>query len=258
MRVCGLSDLHIRDDERFEDQQACFLDWAEQATALRPHLWLLGGDFLGHTPRKSNARERLFLHRLVAQLAETAPVVACQGNHCAPEDVASLASLGGEWPIRVVSELTDPRDFAFDVITPAGTAHLYVLPWPTKRHLLSGEDAPRGVEAGNAAVQEALGGVLSMWAARVRRGRRTAPSEPHIGLAHLSVRGAVTSGGEILSGHDIEVTRAQLESVGVDYGWLGHLHGDQDVAERWGYPGSLTRNDFAEVERKTWRVVDIG
>jgi hypothetical protein len=114
------------------------------------------------------------------------------------------------------------------------------------------------VVEGNLAVQEALGGVFQSWAMRIRRARQRAPGEPHIGLAHLSVAGAVTSGGEVLSGHDIEVSRAQLESIGVDYGWLGHLHGDQDVAERWGYPGSHTRNDFGEVEAKSARLVTLG
>jgi DNA repair exonuclease SbcCD nuclease subunit len=258
MRICGLSDLHITEDHRFDDQRQAFTAWADAAIALRPDLFLFGGDFLGHVPGKSTAAERLFLAQLVSRCAEVAPVVACSGNHCKPQDVQLLANLGGDWPIRVVTELTAPSDFAFDVSTPSGIAHLYVLPWPTKRHLLAGEDAPRGVSEGNAAVQEALGGILTMWAARVRRTRLRAPSEPHIGLAHLSVAGSVTSGGEVLSGHDIEVSRAQLESVGVDYGWLGHLHGDQAAGERWAYPGSLTRNDFGEVEPKTWRVVDLG
>ena len=198
------------------------------------------------------------LEGILTRMATVAPVVIVQGNHDSALDVALLSNLGGDWPIRAVSELTDPRDFAFDVLTPNGVAHLYVLPWPTKKYLLAGEDAPRGVVEGNLAVQEALGGVFQSWAMRIRRARQRAPGEPHIGLAHLSVAGAVTSGGEVLSGHDIEVSRAQLESIGVDYGWLGHLHGDQDVAERWGYPGSHTRNDFGEVEAKSARLVTLG
>lgn len=258
MRIAGLSDLHITDDHRFADQRACFDAWATAAIAARPDLWIIGGDCLGHTPGKSTPPERAYLYQLVARLAEVAPVAVVQGNHDRAHDIEVMASLGGEWPIRVVTELTDPADFAFTVATRSGPAHLYCLPWPTKRHLLAGEDAPRGIAATNAAVQDALGGVFASWAMRIRRQRAKAPGEPHIGVGHLAVAGGVGSGGEVLSTGDIEITRHQLESIGVDYGWLGHLHGAQEVADRWHYPGTLTRQDFGEVEPKTWRVVDLG
>lgn len=259
LRITGLSDLHITRGPRLDDQRAAFHAYLDAAIAWRPDLWLIGGDLTGTTvPHRSVSEEREVLEGIITRMSGVAPVVIVQGNHDHALDVALLANLGGEWPIYAVSELTDPRDFAFTVRTPSGPAHLYVLPWPTKKHLLAGEDAPRGVTEGNRAVQEALGGVLLSWSMRVRRARRSSPGEPHIGLAHLSVAGAVTSGGEVLSGHDVEVSREQLESVGLDYGWLGHLHGDQDVADRWGYPGSHTRNDFGETEAKSARLVTLG
>lgn len=258
MRICGLSDLHITDDHRFDDQRRVFDAWTTAAIAQRPDLWIIGGDCLGHTPGKSTPPERQYLYGLVARLAEHAPVAVVQGNHDRAHDIEVMASLGGEWPIRVVTELTDPSDFAFTITTRSGPAHLYCLPWPTKRHLLAGEDAPRGIAATNAAVQEALGGVFASWAMRIRRARQRAPGEPHIGVGHLAVGGAAMSGGEVVSGQDIEVSRHQLESIGVDYGWLGHLHGAQEPADRWHYPGTLTRSDFGETEAKSWRVADLG
>lgn len=253
MRIAHLSDLHVTEGPRLEDQRETLEGIVDDALALDPHLWILAGDLYGRTvPHRSTPAERGVLFPAIVRMARHAPVVVIYGNHDHDPDLDGLAHLDGEWPIRVVK--TAER---FSVDTMAGRAQVYAMPYLSKRWILAGQDPPRSLADAQARVEKVLGDLLQVWTMQIRSARATRPRDAHLLVAHLQVAGSMISGGEVLAGQEIELTRAQLEGLPVDYGALGHLHLRQEPALRCWYPGSPWRNDFGETDPKGWNLVEV-
>ena len=251
MRIAHIADLHVTDGPRLGDHEETLRGIVEDAIEAGVDLWILAGDLYGReVPHRSTPKERGVLYAQVVRMARTAPVVVCYGNHDFDPDLDTMELLDGDFPIRVVK-----RPEVLRVATAAGACNVYVLPYPTKRWLLTQENAPKGLVAAQEAANANLGGILAGWGQRIRDGRAEAPSEPHVLVAHLQVSGSATAGGEVLAGNEIEVSAAQLEELGADYGALGHIHLRQEVALRCWYPGSPWRNDFSEIDAKGWHLV---
>jgi exonuclease SbcD len=255
VRLVHLSDLHVTEGPRLEDQREVLARLMERVIDLGGcHAWLLTGDLYGRTvPHRSTPAERGVLFPFLARAAEMAPVVVVVGNHDVAEDLAGLEHLGGLWPIHVSAAAE-----VGDVETDAGTLRTYCLPYPTKRWLLAGQDAPRGLVDAQLAVQQRLALLCTAWGSRVSIARLEEPDVVHVVAAHVNVVGCRTSGGEVMAGQEIELTAPQLEEIGADYVALGHLHFQQEVAHRAWYAGSPWRTDFAESEDKGALVVDVG
>ncbi len=260
MRVAHFSDLHLTDDARrpwrLGDQAGTLAALVDDVIASEPDLILCGGDLYGHeVPHAAKTKERAVLFPQLVRLAAVAPLIVVKGNHDLAAEVEELAHLGadGAWPIRVVTGAA-----VLAVPTRAGIANVYALAYPTKRGLLSGEDAIEGGAVGaQRAVEEAIAGLLGAWGHRVRRRRASHPTEPHVGLMHVQVAGCVTSGGEVLQGQEVELSRATLDDLALDYVALGHLHKRQEVASRAWYCGSPWRNDHSERDPKGWHLVTV-
>lgn len=223
--------------------------------AADPHLFIVSGDLYNHiVPWKSTPDERGVLFPALVRMAQHGPVAVVLGNHDHAEDLTGLSHLGGAWGIYVVTGADVLR-----VPTRAGIANLYCASYPTARWLLAGDPTPRSLVETRAAAGEAMAGLLASWAYRIRKARKANPDEPHILAAHFAVTGSQTAGGEVLGSNEVEVSRAALDALPVDFGNVGHIHYRQQVAERCSYPGSPWRNDFSEVEPfKGWSLAEIG
>lgn len=254
MRIAHLGDLHITSGARLEDHRETLTAIVDAILATEPDLVLIGGDLTGRTvPHRSTPDERDVLYPAIARLAERAPVILVSGNHDDETDIRVIEQIRGEWPIRVATVAE-----VIAVNTPSGRANVYALPYVWKRWLLAGETIEGGVTGAQRAVEERLGQLLTGWASRIRRRRLSHPDEPHVGLMHVQIAGCETSGGEVLAGQEVELTRYQVDGVPFDYLALGHLHKRQEVALRAWYPGSPWRNDYSETDPKGWHLVDIG
>lgn len=264
MKIAHLSDLHITEGPRLDDQRATLAHILGNLGEQRPALILITGDIYGRTvPHRSTPAERAVFFPFVRALSKLAPVVILYGNHDYEGDLEPLETVGARHPVRVVS-----RAERFVVNTPAGPAWLYCLPYPTKRWILAGGDAPRGLAEQQAEVEARLGALLQTWGQAIRakragadddgEGEEDAIAAPHILLAHVQVGGSLTSGGEVLAGQEIEIGAAQLSELPIDYAALGHLHLRQSPALRSWYPGSPWRNDFGELDAKGYHLVTLG
>ena len=254
MRIAHLADPHVTEGARLADQAATLAAVVDDILAAEPDLILVAGDLYGHeVPHRSTPRERAVLYPAIVRLASQAPVVVVVGNHDVAEDVAGVQHLGGAWPIVVVA---DARAITVDTL--AGPCHVYAMAYPTKRALLAGEAIEGGMAGAQRAIEERLRVLLAMWGHRMRTRRAAAPAEAHVVLAHVQVSGCRTSGGEVLAGQEIELTRHELDGLPADYIALGHIHLRQEVAVRAWYPGSPWRNDFGEKDVKGWHLVHVG
>jgi len=254
MRICHTADLHLTRGPRLEDQADTLGKMVTEMIAAKADLALIVGDIFGHTvPYLSHPDERNVLFDAVTRLAEHMPVFLVAGNHDEAKDLAGLRFLQTRWSITVCD-----RPDSYGIVTPSGIVNVHGLPYPSKRFLLAGENAPRTLAEAHLAACEVMGGLLAALAFKLRRARKARPDEPHILAAHIAVCGAQTAGGEVMSGKEIEVSRSALDTLPVDYGALGHIHLRQEVAERAWYSGSPTRTDFSETDPKAWNLVEIG
>lgn len=259
IRVVSTGDWHVTDGERLPDQRATLAKMIASAAGERPDAWLLGGDLYGTTvPHRSTPAERRVLFPAIVQMASVAPVIIVAGNHDHAGDLAGLAHLAGDYPIHVVSELSEPRDFIVSVPTRTGAPlTVYCLPYPSKKHLLRNESI-RGVVEAQERAQAVLAALLHSWTARIRQARAAEPTGAHVALMHIQVDGVEVSGGEVLAGQEIALSRTQVEAVGFDYVSLHHIHRRQEAAHRAWYPGAPWRNDFGETDERGYAIVDIG
>lgn len=253
LRLAHITDLHITQGPRLADRAEVLDGILAQARELRVQATVLTGDLYGRVvPHRSTPAERAVLYPFVKGLAALGPVVVVYGNHDAPGDLATLEQLGGgfDWPVHVVD-----RARRLKLQTSGADLDVYALPWPTKRWLLAGEQRPPGAEVARQMAGEKLGQLLRLWGAWASRRRAEAVQ---VFAGHCMVAGSRISGGEVLSGIEIEVRRQDLEALAPDYGALGHIHMRQEVSGRCWYGGSPYRIDFGETDEKTWTVVDIG
>ncbi len=257
LRIAHVTDTHVIAGPHFDDRCAVLSGIADRAVELGVQATIISGDvYGGHTvPYKSKPPERTFVHAWVARFAQLGPVVVIPGNHDYPGDLDALANIGGGmgWPVVVAN-----RPQIIDLRTSGADLRVYPVPWPTARVLLGNDDAPSGPEALRQLAGAKLDKLLELWSHQIRHTRQAEPDVVHVLAAHCMISGGRTSGGEILSGRDIEVSRPALERLGVDYGALGHLHCEQAMGGNCHYGGDPYPVDFGETEEKTWNVVDVG
>lgn len=252
MRIAHLSDLHVTEGAALEDQRADLHRIVGQVLRARPDLVILTGDYYGRTvPHRPSPRERAVLEPELVRLAEACPVLVLEGNHDHGEALGLAGQLGGTFPITVLD-----RAGAATVWTPAGPVEVYHLAYPTKRWLLAGQPAP-GVGESRAVATAQLHGLLSAWGETMRRQRAAEPGRPILFLGHFQVGGAALSSGEVLATGEIEVSRAALAALPVDYGALGHVHQRQELAPGWWYVGNPWPVDFGEVGPRGWHLVEL-
>lgn len=252
VRIAHLSDLHLTEGPRLEDQAEDLERVATAILAAKPHLILLTGDYYGRTvPHRPSPRERAVLEPWIVKFAEVAPVVVLEGNHDHGEalDLASL--LGGAYPIRVVRGAE-----AFTVHTEAGPVQVYGLAYPSKRWLVAQAGALGLLEAQDA-TSGALGAILRGWATKIARQRQRHPEIPIVAVAHATIRGSVLAGGEVMDGQEVEIAPELLTGLAVDYGALGHIHQRQELSPRWWYVGDPWPVDFGERGDKGWHLAKI-
>lgn len=251
MRLCHLADLHVCEGPRLSDHAAVLADILARCREAGIHGTIIAGDLAGRTvPHRTTPREREVLYPFLTGLADLGPVWVLYGNHDQSPDLDGFTHLGGAWPIHVLSRAGSARYH-----TPAGPLQLYHLAYPTKAWLMRG--AATGLLSSTEAIQAELSKLFQLWEAKIGIARMTDPTLPHVFTGHAMVRGSTTSGGEVLAGLEVEISRADLERPRFDYGALGHLHHRQEPARRCWYPGSPWRNDHAEQDDKGWHLVDL-
>lgn len=211
--------------------------------------------------RKSTPTERSAVASWVQSIARRWPMIIVRGNHDADVDLEIFGRLETRFPVSVVEDagVVVVRD-----IHGARLGDVACLAWPRKAHLLAhllangGADAATP-EASSAAAQEAIRCVLRGFAAYSSK-TDTELQTPLVLLAHALVTGSISSSGQPLVGHDMELALEDLTLARADMIALGHIH----KAQEWAvgetpiiYPGSPRRTDFGELEPKGYVIAEV-
>lgn len=220
---------------------------AELVERERPDVFTSGGDIY---ERASTPLERQAVADWLTRIAEVCPVVIAKGNHDRDLDCAFLARLASRHPI-IVEERAGVH-----VVNGIAIA---TVAWPNRSELLraAGYD---GAAVADSIASTALRNVLLGLGAEMRRHKG-----PRVLLGHFMIDGSVTSTGQPLVGHAMNVGLADLGLVRADITIAGHIH----AAQAWEfdgrpilYTGSPFRTSFGEMETKSvvvaeWDEADV-
>ena len=233
-----VGDVHLTSGARFA-KTATVMDWiVDDALALGVKDFGVGGDLFGLTiPHRATPEEKLTMGRWLTRMPRAYLV---EGNHDYPLDLALFELLDTEVVYSGRSQIRSWR--------PRETKVSFVLaPYPFKA-LWVGDDVPESIEEQNALAAtryyEALRRVVEIEV----EDKRTV-----VVLGHFNVAGSMVGGGEILSGHEVELTIEQLEALPVAAILLSHIHKAQTLGTKIHYAGSPTAQSFGEqADRKCY------
>ena len=242
MIVASTGDIHLTEGERC-DRTVEVMEWViDDAAARGAKLVLFGGDFTGTTvPHRATPVEKHLLAVLVRRAIEKSMEVAMgRGNHDFLLDYDLFQFMGAHY-------FTQPGVLALDELDTT----VVMAPYPFKHQWLTERLA--SIEEQNAHAAE-------NYLAELRRMVTMAKvhGKPILLDGHFNVVGAQTGGGEVLSGHEVELTEDQVLSLGCDLYVVHHIHKAQDLGGgRIHFAGSPIAQTWGEqADRKCYLLID--
>jgi exonuclease SbcD len=241
---------------RADDFAKTLLRFAEIATDEKVDAVFIAGDTF-HT-RRPLPRDLLSLATALDYLRQYQhiPAYIVPGNHDGMDTVGDPRTHALAWMKALrpsdVHVLIDPTAAHFHY-SPSGHFNLVSVPYPHKRAFdssLPHLDPEERVREIGRRLEVAIDAMID----KVQADEDAAPT---IFMGHLSVAGAVM-GSEVAMrlGWDVAIRGSILDKV--DYGALGHIHRQQQAAEKAWYAGSPEYVDFGEEgQRKGFLLVDV-
>jgi hypothetical protein len=200
--------------------------------------WLWPGD-LFHA--RSTAEDRNAIAELLERMATRSPVILTVGNH--EETREELRIFERLRTVHAIHVITEAKVIQFRTGT-ARTAACFALPYPQKGALVAAgvqKDAVADVAV------DLLEPIFMAAAADLYDAEQLGQIPLMVG--HVNVGGAVTSVGQPMIGHEIELNPALLARLGPICKALNHVHKHQAIAGAV-YAGSTSRHDYGEMEEK--------
>ena len=254
LKVLHFADVHARDAD-IDEIKKCLDFIVEQAKAEKPDLIVHAGDTFHSRDVKLDSPAAKLVVDVFSRLADIAPVAAVVGTPSHDGLAAEiLPYLRSTYQIYLATRpeqigLLHPLDGGFTTCTFDETesplATISFLPPPTKEHFVRGSGS--SIAQSDQDISTALSGVLSGFGAMAG-----AHKCPHILIGHVTVKGAVTSTGQQMTGREIEISREQLALANADLVCLGHIHKAQEF-----YSGSIYRENWGETEDKGFYIHEI-
>lgn len=242
MKLIAVADHHFDVHSRWAEALRVHAWIADLVEQERPDVLVSGGDLY---ERASTPLERDAVATWLTRIAEICPVVIAKGNHDRALDLALLGRLSTRHPIIVEERAGVHYVAGFAIATVA---------WPSRSELLTAA-GDAGAAGADDIAATALRNVLRGLGAELRT-----HAGPKVLLGHFMIDGSVTSTGQPLVGHAMNVGLADLGLVGADITIAGHIH----AAQEWEfdgrpilYTGSPFRTSFGEMEAKSVVVADF-
>lgn len=236
IEIVQVGDSHWKKASRWEECVRLHDEIADEVEQRQPALFIHTGDLYdaAPTPDEQNAAERW-----LSRIAAVCPVVLIRGNHDPVGALAIMRRLETKYPI-VVEERCG-------VHVVAGVA-VACIAWPKKAELIASAPAGATAEEIGQLAQQALRNILSGLGDELAK-----HDGPRVLAMHAMTRGAKTSAGQPLVGHEMEIGVEDFALARADYVALGHIHCAQDWTNEdvpIVFSGSPRRTAYGEVEDK--------
>lgn len=245
-RIMCIGDIHLKHGHRRNADRLTSLDQiiGEGLCVESLAAWIVLGDVFD---TRSSIEDRNELAPRLQRMANAAPVLIVAGNHDAPGDLDVLGKLKAAHPITVAT-----RASLIELDLPTGArAAIVAIPYPHK-HGLVGAGIPNH-QIGAVAAQLLDAMVLEL-AAQLDVARESGALPLVAG--HATIAGSVSSVGQPMGlDGDIAISEPLLDRLGDAPKIFGHIHAPQELYGAH-YAGSISANDYGEVERKRYLVVE--
>jgi len=237
VKILASGDEHFDESShRFEECVRIHMWMVDVAREHGVSLYICTGDVY---ERASTAAERKAVAEWLTAMADVCPVVVVKGNHDRRIDLEIMARLQTRHPITVVE---DAR-----VVYVAGAA-VAAIAWPERGTLAAAFRGQSPAEL-DLTAQDMLRNVM-----RGLGQELDAFDGPRIGAGHLMIDGSVTSVGQPMVGHSMNVGLSDVALLNAPLVLAGHIH----KAQSWNYGGceiaycgSPYRTTYGETEIKS-------
>lgn len=253
MKIFHTGDWHFREKDHDEIYK-CVRFIVDKAIEEKPDLICISGDMTDSRLLNLDSKSARSIFNIIQSMLDIAPVAIVIGTPSHDGKAAlALRECRGKYPI-LVSDM--PGQFCYDAamdeerwVNIDEIKHedvfmfmLTQIPQPTKQYFIN----DLSIEDTEKAIGEAMGIMLAGF------GHMAASFDniPHIANGHGQIGGAFISETQQLIGHDIEVSKAQLDTLNACLVCYGHIHKAQDMGDGIFYSGSPTRMNHGEIEDK--------
>ncbi len=242
MKIIHTGDLHF-DPQLLSEIVKCTDFLADAIRPEQPDMIILAGDTF-HDSVELGSPAALAAMEFIRKCGDIAPVLIIRGTttHDAEGSVTALGKLKAAHQIFVTDKLQqvyllDSGQFVKQLATFDRPVALFsCLPSVTKAAIAAG----RSMDESNATAADLLRDVLKAW------GQINEQADvPAILVGHITVTGAVTPTGQVMTGRDLELSTGDLRLAKADLVCLGHIHKMQSWQEIF-YCGSITRLNHGE------------
>ena len=259
MKVLHTADWHFREKDHDEIYK-CVRFIVDRAIEEKPDLICISGDMTDSRLLNLDSRSARSIFSIIQSMLDIAPVAIVIGTPSHDGKAAlALRECRGKYPI-LVSDMPGQyyyeRNFKqwLSIDEPMGKSFrpwfiITQIPQPTKQYFIN----DLSIEDTEKAIGEAMGIMIAGF------GHKAASFDnvPHIANGHGQIGGAFISETQQLIGHDIEVSKAQLNTLNADLVCYGHIHKAQDMGDGIFYSGSPTRMNHGETENKGFYLHNI-
>lgn len=261
MKVLHTADWHFREKD-FDEIYKCVAFILAKAIEEKPDLICISGDMTDSKNLNLDSNSARAILHIISDMLNIAPVAIVIGTPSHDGHAAlALRECRGKYPI-LVSDMPGQYGYiegcncggwpTIEEIEREGLFPGFILtqiPQPTKQFFIN----DLSIEDTEKAIGDAMGTMFSAF------GYKAAPFDniPHIVNGHGQIGGAFISETQQLIGHDIEVSKTQLDTLNADLVCYGHIHKAQDMGGGIFYSGSPTRMNHGETEEKGFYVHDV-
>jgi DNA repair exonuclease SbcCD nuclease subunit len=256
--ILGAGDIHFC-PERAAEALASLSTLRDTAVQRKADLVVLPGDLFDRGLQATNRDAYAHLIAAIRDILEVAPIAAVAGtpSHDPPGAYYVFTQLGGAHRFTLLEPDRAYYLASGEIVTDEPAVGdprlmLFGIPEPGKAWLLGNrngldrESASQAVVEAMRAILLGLGGL-----------RRRHPELATVLLYHGSVRGATMGSGQTVGQTEVSIGAEDLEMVGADFAFLGHIHEPQMVGARAAYTGSAYPCDWAETTQRSFICAEL-
>jgi len=255
IKVLHTADWHYQDRDHDEIMK-CVDFMIEFARKERPDVIIISGDITHSQNLKLDSMSARTICRQISELSDIAPVAIIIGTPSHDGKSAEiLRFVRGKYQIHVSEKpeqlylagghlYTDSSGLQSETVE----AIITQIPTPTKQFF----QAENSIAETDGQIAEALSHLLGALGAMAGEF-----SCPHILSGHFQMGGAFISETQQLMGRDIEISTDQIALANAHVVCLGHIHKQQEMPGNVFYSGSITRQNFGELEAKGFMVHEL-